>query len=80
MIIFILFYFLFARPDKRDVMADANIFQGAIFHEDAMAGVKELESMELDSEKNDGISKSVDTKSKQTRIPPKPAVHRVCSR
>ncbi|KAL3850451.1 hypothetical protein ACJIZ3_012333 [Penstemon smallii] len=62
----------------KDVMADANIFQGAIFHEDVMTSVNEIESTELDGQMNDGesISKSMETKSKLTKLPPKPAVHR----
>ncbi|KAL2488244.1 lipase class 3 family protein [Forsythia ovata] len=62
----------------KDVMADANIFQGAIFHEDPEEDVHGLESTQLDSQMNNGenFSKSPEPKPKQTKLTPKPAAHR----
>lgn len=82
-IVFILLYFLF--PPfllQRDVMADANIFQGAIFHEDAeesLHGIQSTESTKFSGQQANGenSSKSVEEMPKQTKPTPKPAVHRV---
>ncbi|KZV25731.1 hypothetical protein F511_04792 [Dorcoceras hygrometricum] len=62
----------------KDVMADANIFQGAIFHEDAMADLNGIEDAEPNSEMNnrEDVSNSMETKPKQTKFTHKPAVHR----
>ncbi|XP_031404474.1 uncharacterized protein LOC116213599 isoform X2 [Punica granatum] len=64
----------------KDVMADANILQGAIFHDD-MEDADESEA--TDSDRVDGqkgsiqnSSKSLETKIKQPRGRPKPAAHR----
>lgn len=62
-------------------MADANILQGVIFHDD-MEDTDESEA--ADSEYVDGYkpaiansSKSLEVKTKQPRDGPKPAAHRV---
>lgn len=62
----------------KDVMADANIFQGAIFHEDPEEDIHGLESTLLDSKTNNGENflKSPEPKPKQTKPTPKPAAHR----
>ncbi|KAF5446466.1 hypothetical protein F2P56_032093 [Juglans regia] len=65
----------------KDVMADANILQGAIFHEDAMEDAEEIEpSKSEQSESRKGKSENLwnplDTKSKQIKDKSKPAVHR----
>ncbi|KAL8516556.1 hypothetical protein ACS0TY_014995 [Phlomoides rotata] len=56
----------------KDVMADANIFQGAIFHENT------IESTEIDCQMGNGEtgSRHPETNPKQTKFTPKPAVHR----
>lgn len=60
-------------------MADANIFQGAIFHDNAMADVNRVESTELNSQMDNGENgkRHTETNPKQTNFTPKPAVHRV---
>lgn len=63
-------------------MADANIFQGAIFHEDAaedLYGIAGTESVTVDSQKIrvENVSKSLEAKPRQPKSSPKPAVHRV---
>ncbi|GMP90242.1 hypothetical protein CsSME_00041455 [Camellia sinensis var. sinensis] len=65
----------------KDVMADANILQGAIFHEDAVEDNYETattESAQVDSQKINvaNLSKSLEAKPKQPKPTPKPAVHR----
>ncbi|KAE9460815.1 hypothetical protein C3L33_07244, partial [Rhododendron williamsianum] len=65
----------------KDVMADANIFQGAIFHEDAaedLYGIATTESVTVDSQKIrvENVSKSLEAKPRQPKSSPKPAVHR----
>ncbi|CAH9129376.1 unnamed protein product [Cuscuta epithymum] len=62
----------------KDVMADVNIFQGAIFHEDPTGDFNENESTEVDSQKNsvENFSKSMDLMPKPTKPMPKPAVHK----
>lgn len=65
----------------KDVMADANIFQGAIFHEDNVEdtnGIESSESAELSGQKNNGenLSKLVEPMPKQTKPSLKPAAHR----
>lgn len=54
-------------------MADANIFQGAIFHDNT------IESTETDCPMNNGETgaRHPETNLKQTKFSPKPAVHRV---
>lgn len=60
-------------------MADANIFQGAIFHDNAMEDVNRIESTEFDSQMGNGEngSRPMETNPKQTKFTPKPAAHRV---
>ncbi|KAA8550557.1 hypothetical protein F0562_002241 [Nyssa sinensis] len=65
----------------KDVMADANIFQGAIFHEDTLEDTQEIETTEsgqVDSQKRkvENLSKPIEAKPKQPKTTPKPAVHR----
>ncbi|GFQ00133.1 hypothetical protein PHJA_002157300 [Phtheirospermum japonicum] len=62
----------------KDVMADANIFQGAIFHDNAMADVNGAEQTELNSQVDNGEngSRHAERNPKQTNFAPKPAVHR----
>ena len=67
---------------QRDVIADANIFQGAIFHEDNVEdtnGIGSSESAEFSSQKSNGenFSKLVEPMPKQTTPSLKPAAHRV---
>lgn len=77
--VFIILYFFSPFLLQRDVMADANIFQGAIFHEDNAEDTHGTESAERKSDRNNGdnISKPVDPMAKQTKSGPKPAAHRV---
>jgi len=61
-------------------MADVNIFQGAIFHEDpAEDPLNEIESTQVDIQKDnvENFSKTMDLMPKPTKTMPKPAVHRV---
>lgn len=65
----------------KDVMTDANIFQGAIFHEDGVEedyGNEMTESAQVDSEKVnlDSLPKTLEAKPKQPKPVLKPAVHR----
>ncbi|XP_059660049.1 uncharacterized protein LOC132306606 isoform X2 [Cornus florida] len=65
----------------KDVMADANIFQGAIFRDDAVEdthGIDTAESVQINSEKGntDNLSKPLEAKSKQPKPTPQPAAHR----
>ncbi|PIN01128.1 Triacylglycerol lipase [Handroanthus impetiginosus] len=62
----------------KDVMADANIFQGAIFHDNVMADVNGTEAGEHDSQMDNGEngSRHMEANPKQTNFTPKPAVHR----
>ncbi|XP_057964023.1 uncharacterized protein LOC131155113 [Malania oleifera] len=66
----------------KDVIADAHILQGAIFHEDAVEDIDGNEATESDQvEKRKGsvdnnIRKPFDTKSKKISHKPKPAAHR----
>ncbi|RVW88715.1 hypothetical protein CK203_043793 [Vitis vinifera] len=63
----------------KDVMADANILQGAIFHEDAVEDTEAIEAIKSDQvaarNKNaENIMKPLETKPKPPKL--KPAVHR----
>lgn len=63
----------------KDVMADANILQGAIFHEDAVEDTEAIEAIKSDQvaarNKNaENIMKPLETKPKPLKL--KPAVHR----
>ncbi|KAG2672644.1 hypothetical protein I3760_13G051900 [Carya illinoinensis] len=65
----------------KDVMADANILQGAIFHEDAMEDAEEIEASKSEQcesrkGKSENLWNPLDTKSKQIKDKSKPAVHR----
>lgn len=65
----------------KDVMADFNIFQGAIFHEDALDDFEESETAESDlaerREGNEGsVPRTLEAKPKQVRQKLKPAAHR----
>lgn len=74
----VLFASFIGTKQYKDVMADANIFQGAIFHEDAIADVNGIEAAEPNCQMNNGenASISMETKPKQTKFTSKPAVHR----
>lgn len=66
----------------RDVIADANIFQGAIFHEDALEEIEGNEVHKHDqaggqNQKGQNIEKPLQAKSDQLKNKPKPAAHRV---
>lgn len=63
-------------------MTDVNIWQGAIFHEDAVDDIdaNETNKSNQNERKNDTVqnmSKPVDSKSKQLNDNLQPAVHRV---
>ncbi|XP_022758771.1 uncharacterized protein LOC111305465 isoform X3 [Durio zibethinus] len=65
----------------KDVMADANILQGAIFHEDAMEDIDRIELNEANQgeiQKVNGENQfnSLESKPKQIKDRPKPAAHR----
>ncbi|XVF21301.1 hypothetical protein REPUB_Repub12eG0079100 [Reevesia pubescens] len=65
----------------KDVMADANILQGAIFHEDAMEDIDRIEVTEPhpgERQKGNGENQfnSLESKRKQIKDRPKPAAHR----
>lgn len=64
-------------------MADANILQGAIFHEDAMEDTECSEVVESDQvgqQKGNGENRwnPLESKTKKQKPKPKPAAHRVC--
>lgn len=64
----------------RDVIADANIFQGAIFHEDTVE-IEEDDALEHDqvgsqNQRAEVIGKPLPTKADQINNKPKPAAHR----
>lgn len=60
-------------------MADANIFQGAIFHDSATVDVNRIDGTETDGQMSNGENSMVpiETNHKPTNSTPKPAVHRV---
>ncbi|XP_062174426.1 uncharacterized protein LOC133879728 isoform X1 [Alnus glutinosa] len=63
----------------KDVMADANILQGAIFHEDAMEDAEEIETVKSEqheSRKGNLVWNPLESKSKQLKDKSKPAAHR----
>nr|XP_009593452.2 uncharacterized protein LOC104090107 [Nicotiana tomentosiformis] len=65
----------------KDVMADVNIFQGALFHEDAaedIHGLEPMESGQVDAQRSniENHSKLLESKTKPTKLTPKPAAHR----
>ena len=64
-------------------MADANILQGAIFHEDVMEDIDRIEVIEANQgerQKGNGENEfnSLESKPKLIKDMPKPAAHRVC--
>lgn len=63
-------------------MADANILQGHIFHDDVAEDecVAASEPIQSEPQKNngEGLRNPLDSKAKQRRQKPKPAAHRVC--
>lgn len=60
-------------------MADANIFQGAIFHDSASVDVNRIDGTETDGQMSNGENSMVpiETNRRPTDSTPKPAVHRV---
>lgn len=65
----------------KDVIADANIFQGAIFHEDALEEIEGNEVLKHDlaggqNQKGQNVGKPLQAKSDQLKNKPKPAAHR----
>ncbi|CAN4093296.1 unnamed protein product [Withania somnifera] len=65
----------------KDVMADVNIFQGALFHEDAVEDIHGLEPMESGQVYNQrsnrrSRSKLLESKTRPTKLTQKPAAHR----
>jgi len=74
--IFTCFYF-----DERDVIADANILQGAIFHDDAVEEPEKNASTESDNDENqngkDYMWNPLQSRSKKPKKKYKPAAHRV---
>ncbi|KAG9143538.1 hypothetical protein Leryth_015963 [Lithospermum erythrorhizon] len=65
----------------KDVMADVNIFQGALFHEDTvddLHGLDSAGSRQGESQKNsvENVPKSIESKTNEAHSIPKPAVHR----
>lgn len=64
----------------RDIMADVNILQGTLFHEDAAQDLAAaVDSEQSDAQKGEeSIGKSYREASKVLRKP-KPAAHRVCA-
>ncbi|XP_031744319.1 uncharacterized protein LOC101213787 isoform X2 [Cucumis sativus] len=65
----------------KDVMADVNILQGAIFHEDVVDGVDRSEILSSDEEENrkgkfENSWNPLESKSKQQKNKSKPAAHR----
>ncbi|XVE72682.1 hypothetical protein DITRI_Ditri11bG0058400 [Diplodiscus trichospermus] len=65
----------------KDIMADANILQGAIFHEDVMEDIDQIEVAETNQgerQKGNGENQfnTLDSKPKRINDRPKPAAHR----
>ncbi|GAA0144333.1 hypothetical protein LIER_04812 [Lithospermum erythrorhizon] len=65
----------------KDVMADVNIFQGALFHEDTvddLHGLDSAGSRQGENQKNsvENVPKSIESKTNEAHSIPKPAVHR----
>lgn len=63
-------------------MVDANILQGAIFHEDAIEysdAIEITEQGQVDTQKKnvEDLPKIIGSKPKQVKASPKPAAHRV---
>lgn len=60
-------------------MADANIFQGAIFHDSTTEDLNRMDFTETDGQMSNGESSTIpiETNYKPTNSAPKPAVHRV---
>ncbi|GAB2282419.1 hypothetical protein Dimus_016963 [Dionaea muscipula] len=64
----------------KDVMADVNIFQGAIFYEDALENLEETDVADMDTadrpQRSIGSPRPVEVKPRQRRQKLKPAAHR----
>ncbi|KAB1224135.1 hypothetical protein CJ030_MR2G024429 [Morella rubra] len=65
----------------KDVMADANILQGAIFHEDAVEDAEDIETVRSEQHESrkgnlENLWNPLDTKSMQLKDRSKPAAHR----
>ncbi|PIA35853.1 hypothetical protein AQUCO_03400030v1 [Aquilegia coerulea] len=60
----------------KDIFADANILQGAIFHEEVSEEIEENESTDSDQVEGQGLGKSLQTKSNKPKHKSKPAAHR----
>ncbi|XP_023874497.1 uncharacterized protein LOC111987036 [Quercus suber] len=65
----------------KDVMADANILQGAIFHEDIMEVAEEIETVKSEQHESrkgnlENLWNPLESKSKQLKDKSKPAAHR----
>lgn len=63
----------------KDIMADANILQGAIFHEDVTEDIEgDEEPVEIDTQDKNGepLMKPLKVKANQLKPKPKPAAHR----
>lgn len=60
-------------------MTDANILQGAIFHEDSVGIIDVVESKKVEGQKGNGENqwKPLESKPRQLNDKPKPAAHRV---
>lgn len=63
-------------------MADANILQGAIFHEDAAENAEDIETVRSEQHESrkgnlENLWNPLDTKSMQLKDRSKPAAHRV---
>lgn len=76
-----LFASFIGTKEYKDVVADANIFQGALFHEDDMEVMEEAEVAESDMASGqkgsvDSQAKTLETKHKQLKYKRRPAAHR----
>ncbi|KAH6836818.1 lipase class 3 family protein [Perilla frutescens var. hirtella] len=62
----------------KDIMADANIFQGAIFHDIATEDAHRIDAAKIDGQMSNGENNArhIETNLKPTNSTPKPAAHR----
>ncbi|XP_047955012.1 uncharacterized protein LOC125201120 isoform X1 [Salvia hispanica] len=62
----------------KDIMADANIFQGAIFHDSTTEDINRMDFTETDGQMSNGENSTIhiETNYKPTNSAPTPAVHR----
>lgn len=76
-----LFLFIFYFFAERDVIADANILQGAIFHDDAFEESDKHDATESDEDENqngkDYMWNPLQSRPKKLKSKYKPAAHRV---